>query len=43
MYRFFYVPATKLADQNSLSGLANIIFARETAQKELSFCSDENA
>ena len=36
----FYVPATKLADQNGLSGLANIILLGKL-HKELSFCSDE--
>lgn len=36
----FYVPATELADQNGLSGLANIILLGKL-HKALGFCSSE--
>ncbi len=37
----FYVPATKLAEENGLKGLANIILVGKLF-KELGFCSEES-
>ncbi len=36
----FYVPATKLAEENGIKGLANIILLGKL-HKELGFCADE--
>ena len=36
----FYVPATRLAEENGLKGLANIILVGKLF-KETAFCSDE--
>ncbi len=36
----FYVPATKLAEENGIKGLANIILLGKL-HKELAFCADE--
>lgn len=39
--RVFYVPATKLAEENNLKGLANMILVGKLF-KETGFCSDES-
>ena len=36
----FYVPASKLAEENELKGLANIILVGKL-RKELAFCTEE--
>jgi len=36
----FYVPASKLAEENGLKGLANIILVGKL-RKELAFCTEE--
>lgn len=38
--KVFYVPATKLADENQLNGLANMILVGKL-YKELGFCTEE--